>query len=153
MVEKSERKVSDILARTRSGAIAVAPTDTVLSALTVMAERNIGAVLVVSGERLMGILSERDCVRKLDVKGRNARDTTVSDIMTKDVMTVTSDRLVEDCRKIMSERKVRHLPVVDDGKISGVLSIRDVLEEVIAEEERQIQSLETERLAINEGQY
>jgi CBS domain-containing protein len=73
--------------------------------------------------------------------------------MTKDVMTVTSDRLVEDCRKIMSERKVRHLPVVDDGKISGVLSIRDVLEEVIAEEERQIQSLETERLAINEGQY
>jgi len=107
----------------------------------------------VSGERLMGILSERDCVRKLDVKGRNARDTTVSDIMTKDVMTVTSDRLVEDCRKIMSERKVRHLPVVDDGKISGVLSIRDVLEEVIAEEERQIQSLETERLAINEGQY
>lgn len=153
MAEETTRVARDVLARTKSGAVAVAPGDTVLDALKMMAERNIGALLVMEGQRLVGLLSERDCVRKLDVKGRSARDTRVADIMTKDVLTVPSDRPLDECRKIMGERRFRHLPVVDNGNVVGVLSIRDVLEEVIAEEERQIQNLETERLAINEGQY
>lgn len=153
MAEKVTRTARDVLARTKTGAIAVAPTDTVLVAMTVMAERNIGAVLVMEGERLVGILSERDCVRKLEVQNRNPRGTRTDDIMTKDVLTVPSDRPLDQCRKIMSERKFRHLPVVDDGKVIGLLSIRDVLEEVIAEEERQIRDLETERAAVNAGLY
>lgn len=143
----------DVLARTKSPAVVISPTDNVLTALGVMAERNIGALLVTEGERLVGILSERDCVRKLDLKGRKAAETAVGDIMTRDVLSVTSDRLIVDCRRIMSERRFRHLPVVDEGRVSGMLSMRDVLEEVIAEEERQIQNLETERLAINKGLY
>lgn len=143
---------SDMLARSRFPAISIAPTERVLTALALMEARNISALLVTEGDRLVGILAERDCVRKLDLKGRRASETAVGDIMTKDVLTVTSDRAVSECRKIMSERSVRHLPVVDEGRIIGVLSIRDVLEEVIAEDERQVQNLATE-LAAYKGLY
>jgi CBS domain-containing protein len=141
-----------MLARSRLPAITIAPTEMILTALALMEARNISALLVTEGERLVGILAERDCVRKLDLKGRRASETAVGDIMTKDVLTVTSDRAVPECRKIMSERKVRHLPVVDEGRIIGVLSIRDVLEEVIAEDERQVQNLATE-LGAYKGLY
>jgi CBS domain-containing protein len=152
-MEVKRKTAKDIAARSKTAPISVAPSDKVFNALSVMAERNIGAVLVMEGERLVGILSERDCVRKLDLKGRAARETSVKDIMTKDVISVPGERDVEECRKIMSERRIRHLPIVDDGKVVGILSIRDVLEEVIAEDERRIQNLETERLAMNTGTY
>jgi CBS domain-containing protein len=120
----------------------VDPDDTVLEALRVMAERNIGAVLVMSGEHLAGILSERDYARKMVLHGKASRDTLVREVMTSVVVSVTPEWTCDECMALMTERHVRHLPVVEQGRVAGVISIGDVVRAVVSEHEFTISSLE-----------
>jgi CBS domain-containing protein len=153
-MEKPTKTAMQLLERKqRSGAIAVAPDSTVLAALKTLADHDIGAVLVLQGDRLVGILSERDCVRKVELAGRAAGGVQVSDIMTSKVLAVRPDQTARECRKIMGDARIRHLPVVDGERVVGVLSSKDILDEVIAEDEKVIQQLETERLVTMTGNY
>ncbi|HMO28905.1 CBS domain-containing protein [Enterovirga sp.] len=153
MAERHVTRVRQLLARKNTGQIGVLPDDTVLKALEVMAESNIGAVLVLDGERLVGIFSERDYARKVELKGRTAVATHVKDLMTTELVTVSSDETVEECNVLMRQHHIRHLPVIENGKLVGVLSSRDVLTEVVADEEKDIKSLEIERRLVESGLY
>ena len=126
--------------------IAVAPDDTVLQALKVMAENDIGAVVVMRGEAMVGILSERDCARKVDLRGKTAAGTRVREIMTEKVVFAKPADTIVQCMALMKERRIRHLAVVEGSRVIGVLSSRDVLEEVIAEEEVVLKDLQQERI-------
>jgi CBS domain-containing protein len=119
----------------------VRPDDTVLAALGVMAEHDIGAVLVLEGEELAGILTERDYARKVVLVGRSSKDSPVRAIMTADVVCVPPDRTIEDCMALMTEHRVRHLPVVDRGQVIGVVSIGDLVKATIDEQEFTINQL------------
>jgi|tagenome__1003787_1003787.scaffolds.fasta_scaffold20256608_2 CBS domain-containing protein len=131
----------------------VALDDTVLHALRVMVERNIRAVLVLDGDRLAGILTEHDYAREVELKGRTAGETRVREIMTADLVTVGPDDSIEQCNLLLHRHRIHHLPVVEDGRVLGMLSAHDVLEELVVEEEEQIHGLETERLMIRTGNY
>ena len=123
--------------------LSIAPDATALDAMQLMAEHNVGALLVFNAEgAVAGILSERDFARKLDVQGRAAGDTRVREIMTEKVLYVESGQSLEECMAVMSDRSVRHLPVFEDGKLLGLLSIRDVLREIITEQKSMISHLE-----------
>jgi CBS domain-containing protein len=139
-----ETKRSDV-----TGVLSVAPDDTVLSALQLMQEKDIGAVVVLEGGTLAGIMTERDYARKGELQGKAAKDVPVRQIMTaRPLICAAPGDSVEQCRALMSQHRVRHLAVCDDGRVIGVLSIRDVLEEIIAEEEHVIRDLETDRLVM-----
>ena len=119
------------------------PSDiSVLDALSMLAEKNIGALVVVNDGVLIGIVSERDYARKVILADKSSRDTLVSDIMTPDPVTVTSTDTVGACMGLMTENRFRHLPVVDDGVLKGVISIGDVVRAVIEEQEFLIEQLE-----------
>jgi CBS domain-containing protein len=120
---------------------AVRPDDTVLSALGVMAEHDIGAVLVVEGDELLGILSERDYARKVALLGRASRDSPVRLIMTANVVCVPPNRTIEECMALMTERRCRHLPVVENGRVIGLVSIGDLVKAMIDEQEFTINQL------------
>jgi len=120
----------------------VRPDDTVLSAITRMAEQRIGAVLVMEGEELLGILSERDYSRKIILQGRRSAETRVSEIMTRDVMTVPPTMTARQGLELMTANFFRHLPVVDEGRVVGVVSIGDLVKRVIAEQDFLIEQLE-----------
>ncbi|MBK9338261.1 MAG: CBS domain-containing protein [Lewinellaceae bacterium] len=120
----------------------VTPDHTVIEALQLMAEKNIGAVLVLEGERLAGIFSERDYARKGIIQGRKAKSTPVTEVMTANVFTVTMDMSIEDCMNLFSSKRIRHLPVVDEGKVVGMLSIGDIVNAIIQEQTSHIQFLE-----------
>ena len=120
---------------------AVRPDDTVLAALGVMAEHDIGAVLVVEGDELLGILSERDYARKVALLGRASRDSPVRLIMTANVVCVPPNRTVEECMGLMTERRCRHLPVVENGRVIGLVSIGDLVKAMIDEKEFTINQL------------
>lgn len=120
----------------------VAPGDSVLTAITVMAEKGIGALLVMENEKLAGILSERDYARKVILKGRSSESTPVGDIMTADVFSATPDQTVEDCMELMTEKRIRHLPVMEGEKVDGILSIGDLVKSIIAEQQFHIEQLE-----------
>src|SRR3984893_12194228 len=153
-MEKVTKTAKQLIeAKKRPGAISIAPDSTVLAALKVLADHDIGAVLVIERDRLVGILSERDCVRKLELRDRAAASAQVRDIMTSKVLSVRPDQTVEECRKIMGDARIRHLPVVDGERVVGVLSSKDILDEVIAEDEKIIKQLETERLMTTGGLY
>jgi CBS domain-containing protein len=123
---------------------AISPESTVFDALASMAQHNTGALLVMVGDEMVGILSERDCVRKVDLQGKSARDTKVSEIMTDDVITVNCDQPLEECMSLMMEKGIRHLPVYDndDKKLMGFLSVRDVLREMIEMQQMMLSQLE-----------
>jgi CBS domain-containing protein len=129
-------------AKTSKTIISVHPDQSVMEALEVMAEHNIGVVLVMTGKDLVGIFSERDYARKGIIKGRKAKSTPVTEVMTAGVITVSPEQSIETCMQIMSERKFRHLPVMDGGAVVGVLSIGDLVTAIIREQEFRIQSLE-----------
>jgi CBS domain-containing protein len=132
-----------------TGVISVAPGDTVLSALKLMQEKDIGAVVVLEGGKLQGILTERDYAREVELQGKTAKDVLVHQIMTeRPVFYATPGDSVEKCRALIGQHRVRHLPVCDNGRVIGVLSIRDVLEEIIEEEEHLIRDLENDRLVM-----
>jgi CBS domain-containing protein len=130
-----------------AGVIAVAPGDTVLSALKLMREKDIGAVVVLDNDKLKGILTERDYARDVELEGLTAKDCLVHQIMTDRLLVYAMPGdSIERCRALMTEHRVRHLPIYDSGKVVGVLSIRDILEGIIAEEKEVIRELQTDRL-------
>ena len=120
----------------------VSPDTMVYDAIKLMTEAKVGALLVMEDSRLTGIVSERDYTRKIILETRSSRETPVRDIMTSDVLTVTPDQSIEDCMKIMSEYHIRHLPVAENGKPIGVLSVMDVVKNIISEKEFIIEQLE-----------
>ncbi len=120
----------------------VAPGETVYAALELMATKNIGATLVLEGGDLVGIFSERDYARKGILQGRASKDTLIRDVMTANVITISPDQSLESCMVIMSERHIRHLPVVDGEKLVGIISINDVVNTIIHEQKAQINSLQ-----------
>jgi len=121
----------------------IGPGAAVLDAIRMMAERHVGALLVMQGESLCGIVSERDYARKVILMGRSSADTPVRDIMSTPVITVQPDTPVENCMQIMTEQRVRHLPVTDGGRVVGMVSIGDLVKAVIAEQQQQIEQLES----------
>jgi CBS domain-containing protein len=120
---------------------AVRPDDTVLAALGVMAEHDIGAVLVLDGDQVAGLLTERDYARKVALVGRASKDSPVRAIMTVDVVCVPPSHTVEACMAVMTERRVRHLPVIDSGRVVGLVSIGDLVKATIDEQEFTINQL------------
>jgi len=121
---------------------AVAPGDSVFDAIRLMAEKGIGAVLVMDGATLAGIVSERDYARKVVLHGRSSADTSVRDIMTADVVTVGPNHTVEHCMQVVTEHRIRHLPVVEDGEVIGVISIGDLVKAVIEDQKVQLDQLQ-----------
>lgn len=128
--------VKEILGIKGREIVSVRPDATLLAALEVMASKNIGAVLVLDADgALAGIFSERDFVRKIIIKGRTMETTQVKEIMTSHVLYVSPETTVSDCMSLMTEKRVRHLPVMDGGKVVGVLSIGDVIKELLREQD------------------
>ncbi|MFD2570221.1 CBS domain-containing protein [Spirosoma soli] len=121
----------------------VSSDETVLDALKLMADKNIGAVLVVDDGQLTGIFSERDYARKIVLKGRHSDDTPVADVMTANVITIKPEQSLEECMIIMSDRHIRHLPVMDEGELIGIISINDVVTSIIRDQKTRIDSLES----------
>jgi CBS domain-containing protein len=120
----------------------IGPDEPVLAAIQLMADRVIGAVLVMTGDRLVGIVSERDYARKIILNGRSSSGTPVRDIMTASVITVNPGDSIETCMRLCTDSRVRHLPVVDEGKVVGVVSIGDLVKAVISEQGAQIEQLQ-----------
>lgn len=114
----------------------------VLDAIKLMAEKNIGALLVTESNKLTGLLSERDYARKVILKGKNSHSTTVAEIMSTNLVTVTPGDNVDTCMALMTKHKIRHLPVLDSNRIVGILSIGDMVKAIIAEQQETIQHLE-----------
>jgi CBS domain-containing protein len=121
----------------------IAPQTPVLEAIRAMAEHHVGALLVMQGETLAGIVSERDYARKVILRGRSSADTPVRDIMTPQVLTVSPDTTVQQCMQLVTDKRVRHLPVLEAGRVVGVVSIGDLVKAVIAEQQQQIAQLES----------
>jgi CBS domain-containing protein len=135
--------VQQLLDQKPKGIYSVAPEDPVLTAIKKMAEHHIGALVVMSGERLAGIVSERDYARKVVLLGRSSEETRVEAIMTTKVITVTPKQDAHDCMRLMTDMRIRHLPVVSGDRVVGVLSIGDLVRAVIEEQERTIADLES----------
>jgi CBS domain-containing protein len=121
----------------------VEPEDPVLEAIRQMAEHHIGALLVMKGTELQGIMSERDYARKVILHGRSSAETPVWQIMSSPVVTVSPSQTVQDCMHLMTERRIRHLPVVDGGKVVGMISIGDLVKAVMEEQKQTIEQLES----------
>ena len=134
--------VSDLLDVKGTAIYSVGPDDPVLEAIKTMAQRHVGALLVMKGHELVGIISERDYARKVILLGRSSNDTPVSQIMSSPVHTVTPKRSVEDCMRLMTQHRVRHLPVVENGRVVGVISIGDLVKAVIEAQRHTIEQLE-----------
>jgi len=134
--------VRDMIRKKGGQIFSIAPDASVIEALKMMADHNSGALLVIRGDEVAGILSERDCVRKLDLKGRTARETRVADIMTSKVVYVEASQPLEECMALMLDKGVRHLPVFDNKQLLGLVSIRDVLNEVVDVQKFMISQLE-----------
>ena len=121
--------------------ISIAEDASVLEAIKKMAERSIGSLLVMQGDTLKGIVTERDYARKVIVKGRSSKSTLVGQIMTAEVHTASTDQTVNDCMKIMTEYRIRHLPIVENDKVLGMISIGDLVQAIIADQQEEIQQL------------
>lgn len=135
--------VSQLLQDKGGGVLSVTPATSVYDALKLMAEKNVGALLVMEGSALRGIMSERDYARKVILLGKSSQDIAVRDIMSDKVVTVSPTQTVDACMALMTDRRIRHLPVVDNGRVIGVLSIGDLVKAVIAEQQQTIQQLES----------
>ena len=136
-------KVSGILARKKTAAVwSIRPNAMVIDAIRLMDEKNVGALPVVDNGKLVGIVSERDYTRKVILKGRSSKETPVSDIMTAQVLTVTSSDSAIECMRIMTEKRVRHLPVLEGTNLVGILSIGDVVNWLLSAQAATIDDLE-----------
>ena len=136
------KTVAQLLKLTPAGIVAIAPDAMVLEAIKLLAEKNLGAVLVMDGPRLVGLFSERDYARKVDLKGKSSANTPVSEAMTREVVSVTPAHTNEDCMALMTDKRVRHLPVVANDQVVGILSIGDLVKDVISEQQFIISQLE-----------
>ncbi len=135
--------VKTLLKTKPTGLLSIAPNAKIIEALRLMAEKNVGALMVMDGDNLAGMLSERDYARKVALMGRTSVDTPVSDIMVSPVMTVTLQQSREDCMALMTNKRVRHLPVIDNGRVVGLLSIGDLVKDALMEQEETIHQLES----------
>jgi CBS domain-containing protein len=135
--------VQQLLDRKPRALYSVKPEEPVFTAIKKMAEHHVGALLVMNGDRLAGIVSERDYARKVVLLGRSSSETPVADIMTARVITVSPRQNADDCMRLMTDKRIRHLPVVTGERVIGVLSIGDLVRAVIEEHERTIADLET----------
>jgi diguanylate cyclase (GGDEF)-like protein len=135
--------VREVLAATGGRVFSLGSDATVYEALNLMAEKDVGALVIIDSGRLVGILSERDYARKVIVRGKASHDTLVRDIMTSDVRTADPERPISECMGLMADHQHRHLPVVEDARVIGVVSIGDLVKEMMAEQERTIQRLAT----------
>jgi CBS domain-containing protein len=120
----------------------ITPQATVLEALRMMADKDVGALLVIEDDKLVGILSERDYARKVILQGKTSKDTLVKDIMTSVLFTVHPDQTIEECMELMTTRRIRHIPVVLDDQILGVISIGDVVKDIIFQQRQTIKEME-----------
>ncbi|MGB7875816.1 MAG: CBS domain-containing protein [Anaerolineales bacterium] len=134
--------VRDIIRKKGSDIWSIAPEATAYEALQMMAEKEAGALLVMKADQVHGILSERDCVRKVDLEGRTSRVTKVNEIMTSEVISIEVTEKLEDCMATMLEKNIRHLPVYEGDKLLGLISVRDVLREVVEVQKSLIAQLE-----------
>lgn len=136
-------KVSDILTRKGASAVAVTPDTKVIEALRIMAEKNIGSVLVMDGGEFLGIITERDYSRKVALKGKSSFDTRVSEIMSADLPPVKPSDTVDQCMQLMSNKNIRYLPVFENNQLTGLVSMSDVVKETILAQHETIDHLES----------
>ncbi len=136
------RTIEQILKEKGSELYRVGPDEPVLEAIRIMADKHVGALLVMQGDALAGILSERDYARKVVLMGRSSADTPVAQIMSSPVTTVTRANSVNECLELMTDRRIRHLPVVENGRVLGMLSIGDLVKAVIDDQRHHIEELE-----------
>jgi CBS domain-containing protein len=136
------KTVAQVLESKAQEVVSVSPDSSVYDALAQMAERQVGAVLVLERGTLVGILSERDYARKVVLLGKTSRETTVREIMTERVVCVRPTHMLDECMALMTDKRVRHLPVLDGNRVTGVISIGDVVKEMIAEQKFIIEQLE-----------
>ena len=134
--------VKQLLDRKGHDILSISPDASVLDAIKVMAEKAVGALVVMQDSALAGIVTERDYARKVILKGRSSKSTLVSEIMSAKVITTTGDSTVEECMNMMSDRRIRHLPVVDGETVIGIISIGDLVKAVIADQKAEIEHLE-----------
>ena len=135
------KKVADVLLRKGSNITTVSPETTVLEALHIMADQNIGSVMVLEDGHYLGIVTERDYSRKVVLKGKSSTDTKVSEIMSNDLPRVTAHDSVDYCMQLMSDRNIRYLPVFDENQVTGIISINDVVKETILSQQETITQL------------
>ena len=136
------KPVSELL-KQRDGTLwHVRPDESVFAALELLSRYEVGALMVMEGGRLVGVFSERDYTRKIALQGRNSKETRVEEIMTRNVYSVAPDTGTRNCMALMSEKKIRHLPVLDGTMVLGMISIRDILDDIIADHEATIAQLE-----------
>jgi len=135
--------ISEILNHKNHTTWSISPSATVFEAIQMMADKNIGALLVMDKGKLVGIISERDYTRKVALKGKSSKETPVREILSGRVFSVTSHQTVEECMRLMTEHRVRHLPVVDGGQVTGVISIGDLVNWIISSQTSAIHQLET----------
>jgi CBS domain-containing protein len=135
-------KVKAILGKKGNAVFSVAPNTTVYQAIEYMCDKNIGGLLITEGDNLLGIFTERDYARKLILKGKSSKDTLISELMTPNPIGVTLDTSVEQCMELMTGKRIRHLPVLDNGKVVGMISIGDVVRFIFEEQKNIIEHLE-----------
>ncbi len=134
--------VRDIIRTKNSVEIwSILPEASVYEALKLMREKNIGALLVMRGPKIEGIISERDCIRKVDLEGRTSKNTQVREIMTSQVLYVDINQSLEECMAIMSEKNIRHLPVFENQRLVGIISVKDVMKEIVSDQRFMIDQL------------
>ncbi|MGB5628338.1 MAG: CBS domain-containing protein [Woeseiaceae bacterium] len=134
--------VQHLLDRKGRELISIVQDASVFDAIKLMADRGVGSLLVMEGRDLKGIVTERDYARKVIIKGRSSESTAVSEIMSTDIVTATPHQSVNDCMTLMTDRRIRHLPVVDDGEVVGLISIGDLVQAIISDQQEEIQQLE-----------
>ena len=134
-------KVRNILETKKTGPVSIRPDNTVFEALELMAEKNIGALLVMEQQHVVGIFTERDYARKVILRGKASKDLLVGQIMTSNPLTVSSDTSIEDYMSCMTDKFIRHLPVIDDEQLTGIISIGDVVKYIIEDQEYVIDNL------------
>ena len=134
--------VRDLIRRKGSQVFSIRPNNSVFDAMKMMAENNTGALLVMEADEVVGIISERDCVRRVDIEGKSSKDTRVHEIMTSKVLYVDASQSLDECMAVMIDKNIRHLPVYENGKLAGLISVRDVLKEVVDYQKLMISQLE-----------
>ena len=135
--------INEILSNKGANVWSVSPDTTVFDAIQMMADKNVGALLVVQGDKLVGIISERDYTRKVILQGKSSKQTAVKEILSSHVVEVSPSHTVEECLRLMTDHRVRHLPVIENGKIIGVVSIGDLVNWIISAQSTTIHQLQT----------
>lgn len=135
--------ISEILDHKGHQIWSIAPSATVFDAIQMMSDKNIGALLVIEAERLLGVLTERDYTRKIALKGKSSKQTAVREILSGEIVSASPENTVEDCMRLMTEHRVRHLPVLDGHRIAGIISIGDLVNWIISAQSNTIHQLQT----------